>query len=243
MNRKKLSIVIPVYNEEQAIPYLKTALLDFGKTLPMELEVVLVNDGSSDNTKAMLHDWKHQQSGIVVCDLLVNTGHQQAIQSGLELATGDYVVTMDADLQDPVPVIFDFIRKSEEGFDVVHSRRISRKNENTFRKVAAWIFYRLAKRLLNQNMLLDVGDFRLVTREALQQYLILPDRKFVRGEIIQLQVPQAVVSYHREGRVAGVSKFSFRKLLELAWMSVRFKPFNTASSNQVDDKAQTFRSL
>lgn len=243
MNKTALTIVIPVYNEEQVIPHLQNAIEGFEEKFNDKAEIVVVNDGSTDQTRALLEKWKRGKTGLIIHDMKMNSGHQSAIQAGLELATGDRVVTMDADLQDPIDTIFSLIEKSNEGFDVIHARRISRAGENAFRKVSAWMFYRLTKSFLNRKILLDVGDFRLLTRKALDQYLSLPERKFLRGEIIQLPLTQTVIDYHREGRVAGTSKFSIGKLMQLAWMAIRFKPINTNSSDPANDKVRMYRSL
>ena len=232
MNNQLLSIVIPIYNEELVIPHLRERMEKFRSKFPMPMEIILVDDGSTDNSPMLLKRWKESVRSVFVTTLSQNSGHQIALQAGLDQAIGDYVVTMDADMQDPIETITDLVEKSREGFDIVHAQRIQRDGEDVFRLAGAWMFYRLL-RMLDPKVLHEVGDFRLLTKNAHRYYLKSGKRTFMRGETIHLPFPQAIIGYKRNPRVAGKSKFSLKKLLALALMGFQ----SSSARSKVSDPA------
>jgi glycosyltransferase involved in cell wall biosynthesis len=221
-----LSIVISVYNEEQALPFLRTRLIAFLGTLPCRSEVVFVNDGSSDCSILLLAEWAEVDSRIRILNLARNFGHQAACTAGLDHARGDAVVLMDADLQDPPEVIRTMLNEYCSGYDVVYGRRASRDGETRFKLLTAWLFYRLMRLLVHPDLPVDVGDFRLISRNCLNALLAMREtHRFLRGMIAWIGFPQTFVEYARDTRVAGKTKYPLHKMLKLAWTAaVSFSP-------------------
>ena len=221
-----LSIVIPVYNEEQALPYLRERMTGFLHDLPCAAEIVLVNDGSSDHSIHLLVNWAQSDGRVKVFNLARNFGHQMAVTAGLDQARGQAVVLMDADLQDPPEVILDMLLQFRLGYDVVYGRRTSRAGESAFKRLSAWLFYRIMRLLVHSDLPADVGDFRLVSRGCLDAVCSMREtHRFLRGMIAWVGFPQTAVSYARDPRVAGKSAYPLRKMLWLAWTAaVSFSP-------------------
>jgi glycosyltransferase involved in cell wall biosynthesis len=222
----RLSIVIPIYNEEQSLPFLRERLTAFLDSLPCAAEIVLVNDGSSDGSIDLLVKWAQSDGRVKVFNLARNFGHQMAATAGLDQATGQAVVLMDADLQDPPEVILEMLQEYRRGYDVVYGRRTSRAGETHFKRLSAWVFYRMMRLLVHSELPADVGDFRLVSRECLDAVLSMREtHRFLRGMIAWVGFPQTAVSYARGCRVAGKSGYPLRKMLWLAWTAaVSFSP-------------------
>jgi len=222
----RLSIVIPIYNEEQSLPFLRERLTGFVDGLPCVAEIVLVNDGSSDDSIDLLVKWAQSDCRVKVLNLARNFGHQMAATAGLDHATGQAVVLMDADLQDPPEVILAMLQEYRRGYDVVYGRRTSRAGETHFKRVSAWLFYRMMRLLVHSELPADVGDFRLVSRDCLDAVLSMREtHRFLRGMIAWVGFPQTAVSYARGCRVAGKSTYPLRKMLWLAWTAaVSFSP-------------------
>lgn len=213
-----LSLVIPAYNEELAIPPLREALTDFFPSILCEVEAVIVNDGSSDGTLPLLLTWAQADPRIKIVHLSRNFGHQMAATAGLDHASGDVIVLIDADLQDPLPVIHKMIDQYCQGYDVVYGQRESRDGESLGKRWTAWLFYRLMRSFVYEHLPPDVGDFRLVSRNclaALQQ--CREQHRFLRGMVTWIGFPQSSVSYHRAKRSAGDTKYPLRKMLAFAW--------------------------
>lgn len=209
--------VMPIYNEQEMIPHLRQELEKFSSRQPFQTRYVLVNDGSTDSSGKMLDEWKKQSKNLEVCHLAKNMGHQQALLKGLSKASGDFIITMDADLQDPLDAVPVMVQKAMEGFDVVHARRTKRLGESTFRKCAAWAYYRVAKIFIHSSILEDVGDFRLMTSRAMDVYMSRKNKnQFLRAEIVDLPLPQTVIPYIRDKRAKGKSKFTMTKLIQLS---------------------------
>jgi glycosyltransferase involved in cell wall biosynthesis len=221
-----LSIVIPVYNEEQALPFLRKRLTEFVSGLPCAAELVLVNDGSSDGSIDLLVQWAKADGRVKVFNLARNFGHQVAATAGLDHAAGQAVVLMDADLQDPPEVILDMLEQYRRGYDVVYGRRTSRAGETHFKRFSAWLFYRMMRLLVHSDLPVDAGDFRLVSRGCLEAVCSMRERhRFLRGMIAWVGFPQTAVSYARNPRVAGQTAYPLRKMLWLAWTAaVSFSP-------------------
>ncbi|MCG6152907.1 glycosyltransferase family 2 protein [Leptospira bandrabouensis] len=225
-NPKLLSIIIPCYNEESSLPFLKERLEDLIKILPTKVEVIFVNDGSSDQTIFQLVSWAEKDPQIQVVSLSRNFGHQLAVTAGMDYAKGDAVVVMDADLQDPPEVILEMLTKYREGYDVVYGQRLARSGESFFKKATAWAFYRLMKILVHKDLPLDSGDFRLISRRCLDALNGLRENhRFLRGMNAWIGFPQTPVFYKRDPRVAGETKYPLRKMLKLAMnAAVSFSP-------------------
>ena len=181
----------------------------------------LVNDGSTDGSSAILSELHRKDPRVKIITFSRNFGHQPAIKAGIDCATGDAVVTIDADLQDPPEAIAEMVVKWKEGHDVVYAVRIERQGESFFKKMTAALFYRLMKRLTHIDMPLDAGDFRLISRpvaDALKQ--IKEKRPFLRGLISWLGFRQTGITIKREARFAGKTKFSLFKMLQFAWSGI-----------------------
>jgi dolichol-phosphate mannosyltransferase len=221
-----LSIVIPVYNEEAMIPILRNALDHFMSDFPIPLEVVLVNDGSSDESINLLMRWSETDRRIKVISLARNFGHQIAATAGFDFACGDAVVIMDADLQDPLETLHPMVSKYMEGYDVVYGRRVERQGESPFKRLSAFLFYRLMSFLIHPDLPRDVGDFRLVSRKCVNALNSMREtHRFLRGMITWVGFPQTEVAYVRKARAAGVTKYPLSKMLRLAWTAaISFSP-------------------
>lgn len=226
----RISIIIPCYNEEPVIPFLRRELTGFLDALPCEAEVILVNDGSRDNTLKLLVEWSKDDRRIHILQLSRNFGQDVATTAGLDYATGDAVVLMDSDLQDPLHVIYGMIEQYCAGYDVVYGEREKRTGESPFKLLSAWLFYRLMRLLAYRDLPADVGNFRLISRSCLNALSQMREsHRFLRGMIAWVGFPQTSVVYRRESRVAGVTKYSLGKMLLFAWSAA--VSFSTAPLN------------
>ncbi|HYP05673.1 MAG TPA: glycosyltransferase family 2 protein [Bryobacteraceae bacterium] len=213
-----LSLVIPLYNEESAAPFLRAEVERFLDTVGTRTEVLLVNDGSSDDTLAVIVAWSQADPRVKVIHLSRNFGHQLAATAGLEHATGDAVVLIDADLQDPLAVIHTMLDRYREGYDVVYGQRERRRGETAFKRFTAWAFYRLMRKLVYKDLPVDTGDFRLISRPCLDALNSMQEtHRFLRGMVAWVGYPQIAVRYERAARVSGESKYPLRKMLAFAW--------------------------
>ena len=213
-----LSLVFPIYNESAVLPYLRTALAQFMSEVQGETEVILVNDGSRDSTLAQIAEWAREDTRFKVINLSRNFGHQSAATAGLDYAGGDAVVLLDSDLQDPLPVVHGMIALYCDGYDVVYGQRISRQGESVFKRLSAWIFYRLMSNLVYKDLPVDTGDFRLVSNNCLNGLRQLREtHRFLRGMVAWVGYPQIGIAYERAPRVAGETKYPLRKMLKFAW--------------------------
>jgi glycosyltransferase involved in cell wall biosynthesis len=213
-----LSLVMPCYNEEEGIPFLRREVTAFLDEVPYPVEIVLVNDGSRDGTFRVLHEWARADSRVKVLNLSRNFGHQIASTAGLDYAAGDAVVLMDADLQDPLRVIHLMVEKYREGFDVVYGRRAKRAAEGPFKRATAWLFYRLMRFLVYKDLPVDVGDFRLISRPCLTALNQMREyHRFLRGMVTWVGFEQTEVVYERDPRRAGETKYPISKMLKFAW--------------------------
>lgn len=217
--RPVLSIVVPLYNEAGNV----AALLDrVGAVLEhlqsdYDAEIVLVNDGSSDDTVTAIRREMEQRRHVVLVNLSRNFGHQLAATAGLEIATGDAVVLMDGDLQDPPELIEAFVRKWRQGYDVVYAVRRTRQGESRFKLVTARAFYRIIKRLTKISIPLDAGDFRLMSRRVVDALRRSPERhRFLRGMVSWVGFNQTAIEYDRDVRHTGTTKYPLPKMLRFA---------------------------
>jgi len=217
----KISIVAPIFNEEECLQEFYRRTRAVADPLPCTAEWVFVNDGSTDGSAGILSKILREDPRVKVISFSRNFGHQPAIKAGIDHATGDAVVTIDADLQDPPEAIPDMIAKWKEGYDVVYAVRVERKGESFFKKATASLYYRLMKRITRIDMPLDAGDFRLISRpvaDALRQ--LTEKRPFLRGLISWLGFPQTGIPIKRDARFAGKTKFSLIKMLQFAWSGI-----------------------
>jgi len=221
-----LSLVIPCYNEEKVIPILKEELNRIISKIPSKVEIILVNDGSSDTTIEELIHWSHADKKVKIISFARNFGHQIAVTAGMDYASGEAIVIMDADLQDPPEVILDMLEKYREGYDVVYGKREERVGESAFKLATAWLFYRLMKILVHKDLPLDSGDFRLISRNCLEALKLMREKhRFLRGMGAWVGFPQTPVIYKRAARAAGETKYPLRKMLTLAMnAAISFSP-------------------
>lgn len=214
----KISLVMPMYNEEAVVPILRAEIERFLAGLPGEVEVVLVNDGSSDRTLELIAQWAAADSRIKVVHLSRNFGHQLAATAGLDYASGDAIVLIDADLQDPLDVIPQMVERYREGYDVVYGQREARVGETRLKLFTAWAFYRVMRMLTQTQLPVDAGDFRLLSREFCDGLAAMREtHRFLRGMVAWAGYPQIAVRYTRDRRAAGETKYPLRKMLMLAW--------------------------
>jgi len=221
-----LSLVIPIYNEEEVLPLLIERLRQLLETLPCPAEVVFVNDGSSDRSIVGLHQASQDDSRFKTINLARNFGHQIASTAGLDAAQGDAVVLMDADLQDPPELILEMLAKYREGYDVVYAQRTGREGETLLKRFTAWLFYRLMRALVYKDLPPDVGDYRLVSRRCLDALNQMREtHRFLRGMVSWVGFSQTAVRFVRPKRVAGQTKYPMKKMLMFAWTAaVSFSP-------------------
>ena len=217
MARPTLSLVLPVFNEEEVIPELHEQLQSFLKELDLDAEVVFVDDGSRDKTFEMLEKLVEKDSRYSILSFARNFGHQTAITAGVDHARGEAVVVMDADLQDPPSVVLEMIAKWRAGYDVVYGKRRSREGETIFKKLTAAIFYRTFAAMIPIEVPLDTGDFRLMSRRVVLVLRGLREsHRFVRGMVSWVGFKQTAVLYDRPARFAGSTKYPLRKMVRFA---------------------------
>jgi len=217
-NRKRiLSIVVPVYNEEEVLPEFHRRLSSVIDTLPLDSEIIYVNDGSSDRTADILHDLKATDSRIAIIDLSRNFGKEIAMSAGFDFTQGDATVIIDADLQDPPELIVEFIKHWEGGFDVVYTKWIVREGETILKKITSRLFYRIIQKVSRVYVPEDTGDFRLLSRRAVDSLKKLREHhRFMKGLFAWIGYPQKAVPYQRDPRFAGKTKWNYWKLWNFA---------------------------
>jgi polyisoprenyl-phosphate glycosyltransferase len=219
MNRERpeYSIVVPVYNEEDSLAELVRRLTGLLDRLDGPGETILVDDGSSDRSYELMLEAHEADPRLKILRLSRNFGHQLAVTAGLDAASGDAVIVMDADLQDPPEVVPDLIARWREGYEVVYAVRERREGEGWLKRTTAAWFYRVLRRVASVQMPVDAGDFRLVDRQALDAFRSMRERsRYVRGMFSWVGFRQTGVLYKRPERFAGEPKYSFRKSLRLA---------------------------
>jgi glycosyltransferase involved in cell wall biosynthesis len=221
-----LSLVIPAFNEEPVIDLLRARLTEFIDSLKCPVEVVIVDDGSSDGTLERLIDWARADERIKVLGLARNFGHQAAVTAGLDAAGGDAVVIMDADLQDPLEVIAEMLARYRAGYDVAYGQRMARDGETMFKRATAWAFYRFMRLFIHKDLPPDAGDFRLISRPCLDALRSMREtHRFLRGMTAWVGFAQIGVPYRRQPRAAGESKYPLWKMARFAWTAaVSFSP-------------------
>jgi polyisoprenyl-phosphate glycosyltransferase len=217
-----LSVVIPMYNEEAAVRLLVDRVRSVLDGLGEPYEVVAVDDGSTDGTRVLLGQLRQQWPQLRVIGLRRNAGHQAALTAGLHHAVGDYVVSIDADLQDPPEKIVDMLALARrDELDVVYGVRADRTTDTFFKRTTAALYYRIMCRLIGSWVPRHAGDFRLLSRRAVNALIALPEHRPVYRLLVpSLGFPSGVVTYVRDERVAGSTKYPIRTMVRLAFDSV-----------------------
>ena len=217
-DRCLVSVVVPVYNESEVIKaFYERSSKALAAIANSDYELVFVDDGSRDDSYSQLVAFAEKDSRVRVVKFARNFGHQVAITAGMDHAGGDCVVVIDADLQDPPEVISDMVAKWRDGFDVVYGKRLDRQGESMFKLITAKVFYRVLNSMVRIDIPTDVGDFRLLSRKALNQLGQMREKdRYVRGMVAWIGMKQASVEYHREARFAGETKYPFRKMVRFA---------------------------
>lgn len=216
---KLISIVVPCFNEQEVFETTHSRLTDTMLLLEGDYhyEIIYVNDGSTDKTWTLLKNCAAQDKKVKVMSFSRNFGHQVAITAGLDHCAGDAAVVIDADLQDPPALILAFIKKWEQGYDVVYGKRKQRAGESGFKLITAKYFYKIINKLSDVKIPRDTGDFRLMDRKALDQFLGMRETyRFVRGMVAWIGFNQIYVEYDRESRFAGNTKYPLKKMISLA---------------------------
>lgn len=216
---QKLSIVIPVFNEEKVVAelYRRLEILAGEIRSSYEVEVIFVDDGSSDNTFGLLIEMHAKDPRVKAIKFSRNFGHQMAVSAGLSRASGDAIIIMDADLQDPPEVVSEMLRKWREGFKVVYAIRRERRGEGWLKKKTAQWFYALIGRISKTNIPPNVGDFRLLDREVVDVLNSLKEQhRFLRGLVSWAGFKQTGVYFDRPERFAGTTHYPFKKMFRFA---------------------------
>jgi dolichol-phosphate mannosyltransferase len=211
-----ITIVSPMWNEAEGAESFMSALTDQVARLPESVEILIVDDGSTDKTPKILRDWASRNTNVRVLTLTRNFGHQAAITAGVFAARGSAVIVMDSDLQDPPSLIPEMLSKWREGADVVYAVRKSRSGETIFKRATASIFYRILGKLSSTPIPADTGDFRLMSRDVVEALRSMPERdRYMRGMVAWVGFKQVPVYFHRAERVQGDTKYSLGKMIRL----------------------------
>ena len=238
MNKKEqkkiLSIVSPVYNEAENLGEFYSRVINATDNLNLEIEIIYINDGSQDSTIDIITKQRQIDNRITIIDLSRNFGKEIALTAGLDYSSGDAVIVIDADLQDPPELIPKLVEKWREGYDVVNAKRIKRKGESLLKKVMSYIYYRLLFYLSDINVPKDTGDFRLLNKNALDALLKLREKhRYMKGLFVWVGFKQKEIEYEREARFKGKTKWGFFSLFNLAFdglTSFSIMPLRLAST-------------
>lgn len=229
----ELSVVIPAMNEEENVGEMHDRLVAALAPVVDGLEIVWVDDGSTDATWAKISDLAASDSRVRGLSFSRNFGHQAAVTAGVDAARGRAVVIIDADLQDPPEVIPEMVAKWREGYEVVFGQRAVRDGETWFKKASAAAFYRTLRRFAHIEIPVDTGDFRLMGPKALAAFRAMPEHnRFVRGLVSWIGFPQTAVRFHRQPRARGETKYPLKTMIKLAlsgFTSFSFVPLRSAT--------------
>jgi len=211
-----ISVVVPVKNEEGNIEILFNKLREVFQNIEQKFEVLFINDGSCDNSELLLVQMAEKDKRVKIINFSKNFGHQTAVSAGLDYAAGDAVVIIDADMQDPPEVIEDLFKEWKKGFDVVNAKRKSR-NEGFLKIMTAKLFYRILNLLLENQIPENVGDFRLLDKSAVRAIRKINEKeRYLRGLTNWIGFEQTIITYDRDERYSGKTKYPFRAMLKLA---------------------------
>ena len=217
-DRTVYSVIVPLYNEEAVVQDSYERIREVMDTTGEPYEIIFINDGSKDSTYQKVREILKNDKNVKLISFSRNFGHQSAITAGMDYCTGQAVIVIDADLQDPPEVMLKMIEKWKEGYEVVYGKRIKRKGETLFKKATAKIFYRILSKTTDVEIPIDTGDFRLIDRKVCDALKTMPERnRYVRGLISWLGFRQTGVEFVREKRLAGETKYSMKKMFKLAW--------------------------
>jgi glycosyltransferase involved in cell wall biosynthesis len=212
-----LSVIIPIYNEEESIPELYRRLTASVSQVTGDYEFIFINDGSRDRSLLKLMELSRNDNKVFFINFSRNFGHQIAVTAGLDHSRGEAIVIIDADLQDPPELIVDLYKKYKEGYEVVYAKRAKRQGESFFKKITAKLFYRLMVRITSINIPIDTGDFRLIDRKIVDYLKLMPEQnKFLRGQIAWLGFNQTAVEYNRDERKYGTTGYPLSKMIRFA---------------------------
>lgn len=217
MSNPTVSIVCPCYNEQEVLPIFISRITDILDSTGYGYEILLINDGSKDQTLAIMKQLQQECSSIRTVNLSRNFGKEAAMTAGLDLALGEVIIPIDADLQDPPELIHDFLEKWKEGFDVVVAKRVDRSTDSWAKKFSAELFYKFHNAVAQVEIPENVGDFRLINRRVVKAIQLLPEnQRFMKGIFSWVGFKTAVVEYKREAREAGETSFNGWKLWNFA---------------------------
>jgi glycosyltransferase involved in cell wall biosynthesis len=212
----KYSVVVPAFNEQEVLPLSYPRLKSVMDTLG-DYEIIFVNDGSRDDTLTILKDIAAKDAAVKVISFSRNFGHQEAASAGMAVSSGQAVVIIDCDLQDPPELIPQMVEKWKNGADIVYGQRIKRKGESVFKKLTAWGYYKALKALGGQYIPENTGDFRLIDRKVCDTLTAMPERnRFLRGMAAWSGFKAEPLEFVRDERAAGKTKYSMKKMLKLA---------------------------
>ena len=215
---KKISIIIPAYNEEEALPALMERITKFADdTKDYDFEFLFVNDGSKDRTIELIKEYREKDKRVCYVDFARNFGKETAMKAGIDYATGDAVVFLDADLQDPPEIITEMIKYWEEGYDDVYAQRNSRKGETWMKKFTSKMYYKVLQDLTNVPIQRDTGDFRLLDRRCVNALKVMKEsQRNSKSMFSWIGYKKKAIFYDRDPRVAGKTKWNYSKLINLA---------------------------
>ncbi|MBS9391778.1 MAG: glycosyltransferase family 2 protein [Dolichospermum sp. LBC05a] len=217
MNQPIYSLVIPIYNEEENINEMYRRLHHVMEQLDGDVELILIDDGSRDRSLNMMRELHHRDNRVHYLSLARNFGHQIAVTAGLNFVQGKCIIVMDADLQDPPELILTMIEKWHQEYQVVYAQRISRQQESRLKRLTAYLFYRILRRLAKVDIPVDTGDFCLMDRQVVDILNSMPERnRYIRGLRAWVGFRQTSVLFERNPRFAGNVKYTFGKSLSLA---------------------------
>ncbi|MBR3460787.1 MAG: glycosyltransferase family 2 protein [Clostridia bacterium] len=214
---KMLSLIVPVYNEEEVLPISFEQMDAQMKKLGYDYEIIYVNDGSRDGSMKILRNIAKDNPQVKVRSFSRNFGHQTAVTCGMDAAKGDALIIIDVDLQDPPEVIGDMVKAWENGADIAYGKRLKRKGETIFKKFTAFAYYRVLKSMSASAIPLDTGDFRLIDRKVADVFLRMREHnRFLRGMSGWMGFEAVPIEYVRNERFAGKTKYTLKKMLRLA---------------------------
>ena len=218
MTGLRLSVVVPCYNEQESVRELHRKVSAVCRQcVGAQYELVLVNDGSTDRTWKIMAELSCADPQLVAVNLSRNHGHQLALSAGLQMCRGDRIFILDADLQDPPELLAEMMARMDQGCDVVFGQRIRREGETAFKRLSAFLFYRLLDRMVEIDIPKDTGDFRLMSRRSLDILNSMPEHhRFIRGMVSWIGLRQEAVPYERAGRFAGETKYPLSKMIRFA---------------------------
>ena len=214
---KLLSLVVPVFNEEEAMEQSFERTYRAMRSTGYPFEIIYIDDGSRDRTWEIISRLAREHEEVKALRFSRNFGHQLAVTAGMDEAKGDAVIIMDADLQDPPEIIADMVKAWEQGADIAYGKRMHRKGETAAKKFTAWCYYRLLNFMSAYPIPLDTGDFRLLDKAVADEFKVLREHnRFLRGMSAWLGYNAVPVEYVREERCAGKTKYTLKKMLRLA---------------------------